>query len=507
MSLEILNEKNDFLVIGLVGAVGCRLKSLSNILSSLLTSEFDYRVMEIHVSQEFLHKHSEQPNFSSQYERYDKLMDIGNKLRKKYDNKYLSFKIAEKIAFLRRENIENKRKAFIINSLKHDEEIKALRNIYGKNFYQISLYESPDIRRDVLINDIGMTKAQAERLMDRDQGEDNDYGQHTIDAFHLADYFIKYDNKTNEHIKNSCKRFLELIFGHPYKTPTFNEFSMYMAYTSSLRSADLSRQVGAVITKDRNIISTGANDIPKFGGGLYWPEYREANGEIYDIEHGRDYMKNTPDKGEDSNQKEKEKIIKSIYKEITDEFNSIFNEDNPTHTSNSKKLKDIISRSPLKDITEYGRMVHAEMDAILACGRTNNSTVGSSIFVTTFPCHNCAKHIVAAGIKEVFFIEPYPKSKALTLWKDSMSLKSPTQDNSEKLIFSPFVGVGPRSFLDLFSMSHGTGDKIIRKNKETGETIEWNPKTAKLRLSSNIFSLNEIEKGITERIKEIEAPI
>ena len=134
MSLEILSNKNDFLVIGLVGAVGCRLKSLSNILSSILKSEFEYEVVEIHVSQKFLLKHVKN-KFDSQYERYNCLMNIGNELRKKYDSKYLAFKIAEDISILRRENIEQKRKAYIINSLKHEDEIKTLRNIYGKNFY------------------------------------------------------------------------------------------------------------------------------------------------------------------------------------------------------------------------------------------------------------------------------------------------------------------------------------------------------------------------------------
>lgn len=500
MNLEILNHKNDFLVIGLVGAVGCRLKSLSNILKSLLDSEFKYSVTEIHVSKEFLQVHSSKESYNNQFERYTDLMDVGNNLRKKYDNKYLAFKIAKSISSLRRSNPENSRKAFIINSLKHDAEIKALREIYGKNFYQISLYESPTIRKDVLINDIGMTLEQAEDLMERDEGEQNDYGQHTRDAFHLADYFIKYDNKTNEHIKNSCKRFLDLIFGNPYKTPTFNEFSMYMAYTSSLKSADLSRQVGAVISKDRNIIATGANDVPKFGGGQYWPEYNEENGAIYDVEEGRDYKR-----GEDSNQKEKELIIQTIFNEITKQFSVIFNNDNLNHKENMKKLKGIIANSPLKDITEYGRIVHAEMDAILSCGRTNNSTVGASIFVTTFPCHNCAKHIVASGIKEVFFIEPYPKSKALGLWSDSMTLKPPTSYVSDKLNFNPFVGVGPRSFLDLFSMAQGSGNEIKRKSE--GNTIPWDSQTATLRLSSNIFSLNEIEQGISDKLDEIEQDI
>ena len=40
MKPDSLNEKNEFLVIGLVGAVGSRLKPLSNILNSILIDEF-----------------------------------------------------------------------------------------------------------------------------------------------------------------------------------------------------------------------------------------------------------------------------------------------------------------------------------------------------------------------------------------------------------------------------------------------------------------------------------
>jgi deoxycytidylate deaminase len=41
---------------------------------------------------------------------------------------------------------------------------------------------------------------------------------------------------------------------------------MFMAFSSALRSADLSRQVGAVIAKNGDLIASGANDVPKFGG-------------------------------------------------------------------------------------------------------------------------------------------------------------------------------------------------------------------------------------------------
>ncbi|MBF1222889.1 MAG: cytidine deaminase, partial [Haemophilus influenzae] len=67
------------------------------------------------------------------------------------------------------------------------------------------------------------------------------------------------------------------------------------------------------------------------------------------------------------------------------------------------------------------------------------------------------------------------------------------------------VGVGPRSFLDLFSMAQSAGSKIIRKSN--GEKISWDPKEATLRLSSNTFSLNEIEKDIIAKLEEIEQPV
>ena len=68
---------------------------------------------------------------------------------------------------------------------------------------------------------------------------------------------------------NTLQRFLDLIFSDPYKNPTFDEFAMFMAFNSSVRSSDLSRQVGAVLSRDNHILSVGCNDVPQFGGGLY----------------------------------------------------------------------------------------------------------------------------------------------------------------------------------------------------------------------------------------------
>ena len=52
--------------------------------------------------------------------------------------------------------------------------------------------------------------------------------------------------------------------------------------------------------------------------------------------------------------------------------------------------------------TKYPFVVHSELNAILnACGRDLR---GSRIYVTLFPCNECAKSIIQSGIKEVLYL-------------------------------------------------------------------------------------------------------
>lgn len=127
--------------------------------------------------------------------------------------------------------------------------------------------------------------------------------------------------------------------------------------------------------------------------------------------------------------------------------------DDATVAEIGRKLKD----SRLMNITEYGRMVHAEMAAITDAARRGVSVAGSRLFSTTFPCHNCAKHIVAAGIREVIYIEPYPKSQVAALFSDSIALdRAPT---ANQVAFSSFVGFAPTQFADLFQMPRRMDDQ------------------------------------------------
>jgi deoxycytidylate deaminase len=465
---EILGDRysDSELVIALVGPVGSQMGVVSDAIQEKLRL-YNYDPQEIRISRDVIRELTDtEIDFEGdEFKRISHYMDVGNELRKRHgDSSILALGVAAKVN-QQREEIEGelaplRRKAFIISSLKNEREVERLREIYTNGLFVIGVHCDEKRRHKHLTDDLGIENADATRLMNRDHDESTGHGQHTSRTFHLADFFI-HDDGNGDKLNNDIHRILKLIFGHPYITPTFDEFAMFMAFSSALRSADLSRQVGAIIAKDDVIVSTGANDVPMAGGGLYWPE-RDGDGEVKDREGGRDYMR-----GFDQNTNQTAVIIQ----QIIDEFPA----------DDREGARKILEDSNLKHITEYGRVVHAEMEAILACARSNISTSGATLYSTTFPCHNCAKHIVAAGIDRVVYVEPYAKSKAIEFHTDSILNLPAGQDCNEMVAFEPFVGVGPRSFFNLFSINTGAGYPVVRKDR-TGQVVKWEQKTAKLRL-------------------------
>ncbi|MER2059381.1 MAG: ComE operon protein 2 [Niallia sp.] len=66
------------------------------------------------------------------------------------------------------------------------------------------------------------------------------------------------------------------------------------------------------------------------------------------------------------------------------------------------------------------RTIHAEMNAILQCAKFGVPTDGSDIYVTHFPCLQCCKAIVQAGIKTVYYEMDYKNHPyALELFKQA----------------------------------------------------------------------------------------
>jgi len=53
------------------------------------------------------------------------------------------------------------------------------------------------------------------------------------------------------------------------------------------------------------------------------------------------------------------------------------------------------------------RTIHAEMNAILQCAKFGAATDGAEIYVTDFPCLQCTKMLLQAGITKIHYLRNY----------------------------------------------------------------------------------------------------
>jgi deoxycytidylate deaminase len=450
------------MVIALCGPMGTPLHDVAKTFQELLLgTDYDYeRVNIIRLSDEI----RKQKTLTAE-KSILKLIEAGNELRAEYGNEILA-RLAIRRITLEREGAqqaseENRegdlfddassapkvtvRYCHIIDSIKHVDELKLLRSVYGDMLHVVGVYSPIELR----ITRLERSKGPGDHihdLIDRDSGEEIDHGQRVEDTFPQADFFLRVEKTTDTHRKGRVKRFLDLMLGTIIATPTLNERAMYAAFSAARNSACLSRQVGAAITSaEGEILATGWNDVPKAFGGLYQTEsYGSSPDEdrrCWNLEGGRC-----------SNDQEKELISNAIVDLLAKE--GLIEE-----TKRDLVYKAIRKRSQLKSLIEFSRAVHAEMHALLSAGGTDGGKIrGGKLFVTTYPCHSCARHIVAAGVREVYFLEPYRKSLATKLHEDAIT---ENENETDKVRVMPFDGVAPSRFLRFFS-AHPKG----RKNSE-----------------------------------------
>ena len=65
--------------------------------------------------------------------------------------------------------------------------------------------------------------------------------------------------------------------------------------------------------------------------------------------------------------------------------------------------------------TTFPYVLHAEANAITKVARSNNSSEGSTLYVTASPCLECSKLIIQSGIRRVVFSELYRITDGLDL--------------------------------------------------------------------------------------------
>lgn len=473
----IRGRRSQELVIGLCGAMGSGVKSLKSQLILELKSN-GYHVEHIRISDLISNQLKVSTTNLSNFQRYNKLQDYGDDLREDKGNFVCAELAIYQIQTLREEiygteeeslTKNTKKSAYILDQIKHPAEVELLNEVYKNNFYLLGLLRT-ETERKLNLKDEGISDSEVNKLIERDRKSTKKSGQQVEEALQFADYFIR--NLDTEAIRDSVSRFINLIHGVSHITPTKDEAGMYAAYSASLRSACLSRQVGASITDTLGtVISTGCNDVPSFGGGLYSSESKPDK---------RCFNKNGchNDRHKNLLKKEIEKILND--KKVID---------------SADVAEFIMKNTKAKFLIEYSRAVHAEMDSIISVARNSNlSTIGATLYCTTYPCHNCARHIVAAGIKRVVYIEPYEKSLALQLHDDSIC-QPDSGESSTKVVFSNFEGVAPKRYAKFFGYSKK------RKDSE-GKPIVYRIEESYHVDSQYLDSYGDYESRVVKRVKE-----
>jgi deoxycytidylate deaminase len=503
---DLKSRLSQELIIALSGPVGCGIPSVKDTLEAALKDR-GYTVVHIKVSGYFeelanqLDVTVDDPEVTkkgdpddAEFIRIWRSQTLGNKLRTKLGDDMGAQLAIRAISVDRTDrhphesipSIVPDKVAYVIDQLKHPREVALLRSVYDNMFYVMGVLSGFKQRKDELKRK--MTEDLAVKLMHRDKDEthsakgiSDNAGQQLEKTLKLADFFISNSRRNIGMLKEPIQRFVGLIHGDTGLTPTAKECGMFAAYSAGLKSACLSRQVGAAIV-DRfgNIISTGCNDVPRAGGGLY-----DASSGEHDYRCIKKEALCFNDKYKDELRDQIVKILRKA--EIKEE--KAFD-----------IAKEIRKNTRIKDLIEFSRAVHAEMDAIIQSARKGNPSIqGNFLFSTTYPCHSCARHIVAAGIRAVYFIEPYEKSLAGELHDDAIEHEPSndadwaTDSSFEKVAFLHFEGVAPSRFISLF---YALDD---RKDKDGGMVKNPGGPDTK-RVTAFLDNYKDLESRVLERL-------
>lgn len=520
------------LVIGLVGYAGAGCSTAARRLQVFL-NDLDYEVRTIKLSELIAGQRIDVPlpdvspgkdEGRRKLERAKALQDLGDTLRKDHGSNAVASLAIRAIRSLRSGSEVGKTKiAFILDSLKHHEEVELLRRVYDSSFRLIAVHCERDKRERRLIGSStstakyrGVRDAEVQAFMDRDEKDSNvDFGQEVRDAFYIADYFLDNSSESmaGENLSSDIQRFVELVLGEGLVRPTKAERAMYHAQAAALQSSCLSRQVGAALaTPDGEILATGTNDVPRFGGGVYQegdsPDHRchvwkFEDGEFSFIGCHNDRRKKSlrADIGRWLAENMASELAAAVHPKKAGELDAA----NQARAAAERAIRGYLESASMpfekipgvKDIIEYSRAIHAEMEAVLNASRSGVSPAGNLLYCTTYPCHNCARHLVAAGIKKVYFIEPYVKSLATELHSDAIT--ADPRDNGPdkkpwKMAILPFTGVGPRMYDDLF---------VKRSALKGGGGVYVPPKAGTPAFAVRLKELARVEEAAAMLVPEV----
>jgi len=223
-------------------------------------------------------------------------------------------------------------------------------------------------------------------------------------------------------------------------TPTNIERCMQVAYNAKFNSGCISRQVGAVITDENySIKSIGWNDVAQHQIPCNLRSVSDLigdkRGELFS-----DFEKTNEKEfklGDDSINSFKE-LMKDDYKNLNSKEHDLEGRNCPFC------FKTAINAYEGEKNQVHTRSLHAEENAMMQLVKYGSEGVkGGNLFTTASPCELCSKKAFQLGIKNVFYIDPYPGIAGKHILKSGVDPKN----NPKVLMFQGAVG---RAFHKLY---------------------------------------------------------
>lgn len=413
------NSNRSNLVIGLTGPFGSGCSTLRKILKG------DYGFCEFMISDDIRAEvEAEGRSIKKGELGWRKVLQEHGDKKRKDDIGYWVHKALGRI-----DGADAGEKPIVIDGFRNFGEVEEIRKIYPR-FFLVAVYAEKEERWKRVQNDYHGRQDEFEEDDRRDKLEEVEWGQSVQKCVDDADYAF-YNNEhlfINEHgiekpaierikrvMKECADDFVPLMNSSDsqVRRPKPEEIQIAAAYAQSNSSTCKKRHVGAVIVVNRNgqdfPISMGFNENPpniktcSQEGGCYKDEDMESKlgalEDIHCVKCGRKYNK----------------LNTSWVCECGESFK------NWLHPNRNMELC---------------TAVHAEERAILSLG--GRVAENGTLYVTTFPCFQCARLILDAQIKNVIFVEAYP------VWETKRFLEE------HNVNVKPFTGFTARAFFKVF---------------------------------------------------------
>lgn len=420
MATEIASaSRPSNLVIGLTGPVGSGCSSMAAVLQSL---NFRFYRLSEEIRDEMKAKGCLPRRRNRDYRK--RLQDYGNQ-RRGGDLAYWVNKLLERV---QREDVGNS--PIVIDGIRNFGEVQRLRHAYP-NFFLVAICAEREHRWSRVKLDYGGRQSEFERDDLRDQNEDLPHGQQVQRCVDDAD-FVFFNNeqhliqvigedkpdqtRINDDLRRQADDFVPLMEGRDGgRLPTPQEVQMAAAYALSNASSCLKRHVGAVIAVVRGgreiPVSMGYNENPAGvarcidNGGCSKDEHMRSWFAAQDRVH-------CPRCGEKLNR--------------------------PKDTMRCKcgdSIRDWLR--PLRGM-ELCTAIHAEERAIRSLGDRPAQGGELKLYVTTFPCFQCSRMILDAGIRSLVYVEAYPVVETQSFLRGNGCTVSPFNGFTARAFFRVF---------------------------------------------------------------------